>query len=151
MTTLKSYLPKIELKYKRGETKKVTIESSGDVFEIAKELFNTDTVEINEEVIILYLNRANTTLGWIRHTSGGSVSSIIDVKLILVAAINCNAQAIIMLHNHPSGNLTPSAQDISMAIKLKNASTLIDVSLLDSIIVTGELNKFYSLADNGDM
>jgi DNA repair protein RadC len=149
MKEYKSNLPQIELKYKTtGETKKVKIGSSNDCMELSKVLFNTDTIEINEEVIVLFLNRNNSTIGWIRHTSGGMASSIIDVRLILVTALNCLAHAVILLHNHPSGNVQPSDSDIQIAQKLKRACESLDIQLLDSVIVNPEF-KHYSLADNG--
>ena len=151
MKEYKSNLPQIELKYKTtGEVKKVKISSSIDCMELSKVLFNTDTIEINEEVIVLFLNRNNSTLGWIRHTSGGMASSIIDVRLILTTALNCLAHAIIMLHNHPSGNVQPSDSDVIIAHKLKTACETLDLHLLDSVIVSPEFN-YYSLADNGKL
>jgi len=149
MKTYSAYLPQIELKYKKGEAVKVKISSSKDIFELSKTLFNTDTIEINEEVLIIFLNRQNNTIGWIRHTSGGSVSSIIDVKLILSTALGCGAQSIIMLHNHPSGNNKPSDSDISISLKLKSACQIMELNLLDSIIVAGDFEAYYSLADEG--
>jgi DNA repair protein RadC len=150
MKEYKGNLPQIELKYKKGTTKKVKITCSSDIATLCKEIVNLDTIEINEEVLIIYLNRANNTIGWIRHTTGGSIASIIDVKLILSAAITSGAQGIIMVHNHPSGILKPSKDDIKITDKLKNACDLIDLTLLDSIIVGPDLNH-YSFADNGDI
>lgn len=153
MKTYNTNLPQIELKYKKSdkETKKVKIASSSDCLELSKVMFNTDTIEINEEVIVLYLNRNNSTIGWIRHTSGGLASSIVDNRLILVTALNCLAHGIIILHNHPSGNINPSEADKNMAIKLKKACETLDLTLLDSIIVSPEFDKCYSFADNGTL
>jgi len=150
MKEYKSNLPQIELKYKKSnDTKKVKISSSNDVLLLSKELFNTDTIEINEEVIVLYLNRNNNTIGWIRHTSGGLASSIVDIRLILITALNCVAHGIIMLHNHPSGNINPSDSDKQIVQKLKTACQTLDLVLLDSIIVSPEFDKCYSFADEG--
>jgi DNA repair protein RadC len=149
MKTYSANLPQIELKYKKGEAKKVKISSSKDIFELSKTMFNTDTIEINEEVLVLFLNRQNNTLGWIRHTSGGAVASIIDIKLILTTALNCGAQSIIMLHNHPSGANRPSESDITISLKLKKACDTMELSLLDSIIIAGDFEAYYSLADEG--
>jgi len=151
MKTYSGQLPQIELKYKKGETKKVKIRSSHDIFELSKTLFNIDTIEINEEVLIIYLNRQNNTIGWMRHTTGGSVSSVIDIKLILSTALNCLAQGIIMLHNHPSGNNNPSKQDIDISLRLKKGCEILDINLLDSIIIAGDFEKYYSLADEGQL
>jgi DNA repair protein RadC len=151
MKTYSAHLPQIELKYKKGESRKVKISSSHDIFELSKTLFNTDTIEISEEVLIIYLNRANNTLGWIRHTTGGSVASIIDIKLILCTALQCGAQSLIMLHNHPSGVNKPSEADKIISLKLKKACDTLELNMLDSIIVAGEFDSYYSLADEGQL
>jgi DNA repair protein RadC len=149
MKTYKSQLPQIELKYKKGDSYKVKITSSKDIFEMSKQIMNLDTLEINEEVVVVFLNRANNTIGWLRHTSGGAISSIIDVKLILVAAINSGSQNLIIIHNHPSGNCKASQSDISMAKKLKEACILLDLTLLDSVIIAADFESYLSFADEG--
>jgi DNA repair protein RadC len=144
--TYKAMLPEITLKYKSGNVQKIKVTGSKDIVEIAKTMFNTDTIEINEEVIVIFLNRANNTLGWMRHTTGGSVGCMVDIKMILVTALNCGAQSIILMHNHPSGIKFPSEADKNMSKKLKVACEAIELTLLDSIVVTPEY-EYFSFAD----
>jgi DNA repair protein RadC len=140
-------LPEITLKYKKGTTEKKRITCSDDIFNISKHIFNQDTLELTEEFIVVYLNRANDTLGWIRISQGGISATIVDVRLILSAALQCGATSLILLHNHPSGNMTPSQSDIDLTVKTKSAGKFMDIGVLDHIIVSED--KFYSFADNG--
>jgi DNA repair protein RadC len=150
MKEYKAALPEITLKYKSGETKKVKIENSKDAYEVMKTFYDQDTIELTESVIVLFLNRNNTTIGWFKVSQGGLAGTVIDNRLILVTALNCGAHSIILSHNHPSGNLKPSQPDINITNRLKLACDTLEIKLLDHIIVT-ENNGFYSLADNCDM
>jgi DNA repair protein RadC len=73
--------------------------------------------------------------------------TVIDNRLILVTALNCLASGIIICHNHPSGNLQPSEQDIHVTKKLKSACDLLEIKILDHVILTDE--SHFSMADNG--
>jgi len=71
----------------------------------------------------------------------------VDLRIILVVALKCNASSIVLIHNHPSGNLQPSEQDKAITKKLREASKLLDLLLLDHLIISRE--GYYSFADNG--
>lgn len=146
--TYKSYLPEITLKYKKGETRKIKIKGSKDVQNLAKELFNQDTLELTEEFIVLYLNRANNTIGWFKVSQGGISATVVDVRLIMKVGLDIGASGFIMMHNHPSGELTPSDQDISITKKVKQAGDILDITMLDHLIITAG-DDYYSFADNG--
>jgi DNA repair protein RadC len=79
----------------------------------------------------------------------GGVSGVAsDPKLVLQVALKLNATGVIIAHNHPSGNSTPSQQDIDLTKKLKNGCSLLDISFLDHLIMLpGE--SYYSFADEG--
>ena len=142
-------LPEITLKYKAGNTKKTILTGSETTSNLLRSLYDSDTLEINENVIVLFLNRANKTLGWTKHSSGGACSCIMDVKLILTTALQCGAQAMILSHNHPSGNLKPSQQDLAITARINTACKALDLTLLDHVIITTE--GYYSFADEGQM
>jgi len=146
--TYKTKLPEITLKYKKGDYYNVKICSSNDTYDVFQKVFDSDTMEINESFCVLFLNRANNTIGWTKHSSGGAVSCVVDVKLIMVAALQCGAQNIIIAHNHPSGNTQPSQSDIGITKKVKTACETLDINLLDHIIIT-DADGFYSFADEG--
>ena len=76
---------------------------------------------------------------------------IADPKLIFQYALKCNASAIILSHNHPSGNCQPSEGDNQLTKKVKQGGDILDIKIIDHIIVTPEENCFYSMADSGDI
>ncbi len=100
-----------------------------------------------EEFWLILMNRANKIMEIKKISSGGVSGTVIDIKIILKAAIEKTASSIIVCHNHPSGNTKPSNSDISITKKLKDACKTIDVSLLDHVIVS--YSNYYSFADEG--
>ena len=80
-------------------------------------------------------------------SQGGISGTVIDVRLILKAAIEKLASALILCHNHPSGTMQASDADLKITQKIKNAANLMDISVLDHIII-GQ-NSYLSLADEG--
>lgn len=104
-------------------------------------------MEIREEFNILLLNRANHVLGWFNVSVGGTSGTLIDPKLIFSVALKCNACGIILCHNHPSGNLTPSESDLNLTKKLNSGGKLLEINILDHLILTTD--SFYSFADEG--
>ncbi|MCQ2071561.1 MAG: JAB domain-containing protein [Bacteroidaceae bacterium] len=99
----------------------------------------------HEESWVLFLNTAGIPLAKKMITVGTIMSAPIDHRRIVKEALNCNATAIILFHNHPSGNPKPSSTDIKETEKLRSACQLFDISVLDHIIVTDKF--YYSFAD----
>jgi len=124
------------------ERKKITC--SNDVAEIFIPLLRDLP---HEEFWIVLLNRANLIIDTYRISQGGISGTVTDVRLILKAALDRMATQLILCHNHPSGNLQPSKEDINITHKIYEAGKLLDVQLLDHIIVSA--TGYYSLADNG--
>ncbi len=123
---------------------KVQITSS----KIAYQLFNALLSDLpHEEFWILFLNRNNRVIQKSCISKGGVSGTVVDVRLILKPAIECLASGIILGHNHPSGNLKPSQEDIHLTHKVKQAAKLIDIALMDHLII-GDQN-YYSFADEG--
>ena len=122
------------------------IGSSKDVFEI----FQADIADSQyEEFWILLLNRANKIMKKVKISDGGVSGTVADPKRIFRAAMDSMASAIILCHNHPSGNITPSNADIALTKKIVNGADYFDMAVLDHIII-GDGN-FFSFADNGRM
>ena len=142
-------LPELELKYKSGTVKKIKISSTDDGANMFRQLFNEDTIEYREEFIVLYLNSANKTVGWMKHSTGGTVQTVVDVKMVLTTGLLCGASAIIVAHNHPSGQMYPSQEDENITKRLKNGCNAIDIKLLDHFILSGENKSYYSFANEG--
>lgn len=101
----------------------------------------------HEEFVVLYLSRSLKVISHDSLSRGGTSGTVADIKIILKSALEKLASFIIVAHNHPSGNLKPSTQDIDMTRKLKAACTTMEIGLNDHLI-TGE-NSYYSFADNG--
>lgn len=104
--------------------------------------------DLNHEVFcVLYLNQANRLLRHEIVSSGGLTGTVADIRIILKNALLNNANQLIVAHNHPSGNLTPSAADKELTRKLKEAAAFMDIRLLDHLIVAGV--NFISLNEEG--
>ena len=147
MKIQKSEMPEISLKYSTNGTVKTKIKNAMEAHSLFLSLFDPDTLEYKEMAIVLFLNRANHVLGWMKLSEGGTSSTVIDSKIIFATALKCNASAIILSHNHPSGTIEPSNQDIVVTESITKFGNLIDIKLLDHVIITK--TSFYSFADNG--
>jgi len=101
----------------------------------------------HEEFWMLLLNRANRILGREQVSQGGVAGTVVDAKIVFRRAIEGQACSIVLCHNHPSGNLSPSQADIDLTRKLKKAGETIDVLVVDHLIV-GD-GGYYSFADEG--
>lgn len=124
---------------------KLTI--SSDVVEIIRTIWDNRIIEMQEEVKILFVNSSNTVIGFYNLSKGGIASSLVDIRLILSVALKCLATGLILIHNHPGGNLNPSSADLAIVKKLKTVCKLLDIALLDSIIITKE--HYMSFNDEG--
>ena len=146
---MESKLPLASLKFKPTKIKRFIVHNSDEAGGYIRQMFDKDTIEYNESFVALYLNRANETIAWSKISSGGISSCVVDVKIVLMNAILSGASAIILAHNHPSGTLRASAEDISITGKVREACKLLDMSLLDHFIITK--NGYVSMADEGLM
>jgi DNA repair protein RadC len=80
-------------------------------------------------------------------SSGGVAGTVADPKMIFKHALEQLASSIILIHNHPSGNLTPSQADKDLTRKLKEAGRMLDLPILDHLIFTDK--SYFSFADEG--
>jgi DNA repair protein RadC len=100
----------------------------------------------HEEFWMLYLNRSNSVISKMKFSMGGTDMTVVDVKLIAKAAVECLASSVVAVHNHPSGNTNPSKQDISLTEKIQKALALFDISLCDHLIIAD--NAYFSFKDS---
>ena len=103
----------------------------------------------NEEFWILLLNRANDVMQTLQISIGGISGTVADIKVIFKLAIDNLASSVILVHNHPSGQLLPSAADSQLTRQIKEAGQLLDMPVLDHMIFTD--NGYYSYKDEGEM
>lgn len=129
-------------------SERVTIKSARDAFKLIYDRWDKDNIEFVEEFKILLLNRSHQVLGICDISKGGTVGTVIDIKLIMAYAIKTNCSSLIAVHNHPSGNLNPSEADIKITTKLRAACEVMDINFLDHLIITPQA-AFYSFSDSG--
>ncbi|MFV0540047.1 MAG: RadC family protein [Aestuariibaculum sp.] len=122
------------------EKKKIT--SSVAVFELMQPIVGE--LE-HEEFWIIYLNNSNKIIQKNQLSKGGISGTVVDVRLVLKTALEVGATALILVHNHPSGNLKASEADIKITQRLKQAAQSLDIKVHDHIIVTE--NEYFSFAD----
>ncbi|OFY89025.1 MAG: hypothetical protein A3K10_17635 [Bacteroidetes bacterium RIFCSPLOWO2_12_FULL_31_6] len=142
-----SIIAALELGRRRKDAeseKKETIKSSNDAYTI---MLNVLSDLPHEEFWVVYLNRKNEVLKKENISKGGINGTVADVKIIFKHAIEQLASSIVLFHNHPSGGLTPSNEDIKLTKKIKETGVLMDTLVIDHIII-GE-KKYYSFADEG--
>ena len=120
---------------------------SKDTEKYLRKIYDPKDLLIYESVYLLLLNRMNQITGYVLLTNGGTNACIMDVKLVLRYAISNLTQAMIITHNHPSGNTKPGTSDKEIAKRIGKALEFIDVKLLDNIILTKD--SYFSFADNG--
>lgn len=100
-----------------------------------------------EEFWVLYLSRSNRVIYEECMSKGGVSGTVTDIRLILKRALELLASGIILVHNHPSGNLRPSPDDDRITTKAKEAAKLLDINVLDHLIITP--TSYFSYNDNG--
>ena len=148
MKKYKNTISEYSLKYTKSEIQKTKITTSESASKVIRQ-FYFDDINIYESFFILLLNRANNTTGFAKISQGGTAGTYVDIKIIAKYAVEALSSAVIICHNHPSGNITPSELDINITKKVKDALLLLDIKLIDHIIITE--NDFYSFADNGNL
>jgi DNA repair protein RadC len=140
-----SIISALELGRRRKDSepaKRAKIASSEDIYNLMK----PNLLDLpHEEFWVILLTRANHVIKKVPISSGGVSGTVADPKIIFKTALENLASAIILVHNHPSGNLKPSEADDTLTKKLKYAGALLDIPVLDHIIFTN--NNYFSFAD----
>jgi len=142
-------LPEIQIKVTLSKGEKIKIIDSQSAYNVFKDLFDPNTLVWSEEMILLAVNRNNEIYAWRRISSGGTTGTVCDPKIIFSILLNCGASAFLLAHNHPSGTLIPSTQDINVTKKLIDGGEILDIKLLDHLIIGHD--NYHSMADNGQI
>jgi DNA repair protein RadC len=119
------------------DTKKKCL-SPSDIADIARSLYKDNDIELKEKAWILALNTSNRLIGVNLISEGSLNQTIVHPREVFQFALLSNANSIVFVHNHPSGELRASPQDITISKQRKEAGKILNVQLLDSIIVTEE-------------
>lgn len=125
--------------------KPVPIADAEDAAKILLRMWDKHLLNIQEQTAALYLNTRNQVIGYRLISSGTLSSASVDKSLLLSCALLCRADAIILAHNHPSGEPIPSKSDIRTTCQLQKAINLIGCRLVDHIILSD--HSYYSMAD----
>lgn len=149
MTTETLKLSEIKVSYLPSQHNRIKINRSKDAYQMLLAFFPEETIQLQEQFVVLYLNRAHRIIGGYPLSVGGLSGTVVDIRLILSVALKSLATGIILCHNHPSGNLKPSDIDIRLTDKIRQAGRLMEIEVLDHIIVSSE--GYYSFADEGEL
>ena len=144
------FVREIKISYKNRVTSSnlTKISASSDAAKILFETWDNDTIELHESFKIMLLNNSNIVKGIYEISSGGITGTLVDIRIIFAVVLKSLSSAIILAHNHPSGNLKPSDADKRLTSKIKQASELLDIKLLDHLIITPS-QEYFSFADDG--
>ncbi|MBK0378395.1 RadC family protein [Mucilaginibacter segetis] len=139
----------LEIGRRRGETETKApdqISSSRDAYQIMRR----HLMDINhEEFWIILISQSAKVLAKELVSKGGLSGTVADPKIIFHMALQRQASSIILVHNHPSGNLKPSQQDLSLTKKIADAGRLLDIKVLDHLILAD--TGYFSFGDEGLM
>lgn len=139
----------VELVY-RNRTRpedRIRVVQSKTANDVLREHWDDNKLELVEQFKILLLDRSSRCLGVSDIATGGVHHCLIDAKLVFATALKARASQLILAHNHPSGNLQPSQNDIDLTKTLSNGAKLLDMKVIEHLILTRQ--GYYSFADNG--
>ena len=151
MKTLDTYLNEITVSYSKKQFTSTTIKTSANVQEVARQMFDhcNCQMELKEYFFIILLNRANHVIAYYKLSEGGISGTVVDLRIAFATAVKSLASGMILVHNHPSGNLKASEADINVTKKFVQAGSLLDITIFDHVILTTK--GYYSFADEGQL
>ncbi|CAA7195573.1 RadC family protein [Chryseobacterium potabilaquae] len=123
---------------------KITISNSRDAYNVLKNYLSDLRTE---EFWAIFLNQSNKVIHVAQLTHGGISQSIVDVRILFKTALDHFATAVIIAHNHPSGSLDPSKDDMQITQKILGGGKTLSIQLLDHLIITQ--NSYFSFSDEG--
>ena len=138
---------KITVKTKKGDGITYQMKTSADAAQFFRTIFNADTIQWTEESAMITLNRANEVISVDKLSSGGTAGVILDSRVVFTIALKLTGHSIILAHNHPSGNLKPSNEDIKVTRELRSGGDILGIRVLDHIILSD--TGYLSMADEG--
>jgi DNA repair protein RadC len=150
-------LAELKVSYRRGRDRPAkrrqlpeapyVIRGATDAVSYLRRIWNKDTIDLREELMMLCLNAANEVLGWVNITTGGLDSTTVDPRIIFGVALQTASSGIIVAHNHPSGSPTPSPHDAKVTDRLRSGGDVLGIRFLDHLIITRE--DYFSFAESG--
>jgi DNA repair protein RadC len=138
----------VQVSYQPLKGKLFQVRSADNAFEYLSRAHDEGTIGLCEEFMVLLLNRANRVMGCLKLSKGGLTGTVVDLRILFGTALKAMASSIVIAHNHPSGNLTPSDADRELTSQIKQAGKLLDITLLDHLIL-GTEGDYASFANEG--
>ena len=138
----------VQVSYQTLKGKLFQVRKSQDAFDYLVKMYDESTIGLYEEFMVLLLNRANRVLGCLKLSKGGLTATVVDLRILYGTALKAMASSIIIAHNHPSNNLSPSDEDRKLTKKISDVGKLLDINLLDHLIL-GTEGEFVSFTDEG--
>lgn len=126
---------------------RLKVTKANDAYDILYYSWNQNKIDFIEEFKILLLDTSNACLGISNISTGGLSSCLVDPRHIFALSLKAKASSLILAHNHPSGNLSPSKADLILTQKLVDAGKLLDIRVLDHLILGN--HSYLSMADDG--
>jgi DNA repair protein RadC len=145
----KDFAPQIKVRYSRGKRFLGKVTKSEDAAGFARKTYGRGKIQLQEAFVVLFCNFRHEIIGYYLHSTGAINSTVADVRVIFAAALTSLATAMILVHNHPSGNLKPSKADELITEKFVQAGKILEITVLDHLILTKE--SYFSFADSGLM
>lgn len=136
----------VELSYRSKTSNKIKLETSEQAYRLMLNTYDEGQIEYRESFKVILLNNACKVLGYITISEGGLTEASVDIRLIMQAVLLSNATAMILVHNHPSGNLTPSRQDKKLTKHVVDCARMMNIRVIDHIIISSE--SYYSFTEN---
>lgn len=139
----------VEITLKKGN---ISVESFGKITtteEAARFVrqFYFDDIELYESFFLALLNNAGRPIAWAKISQGGTVGTVVDPILVAKYAVDSLAKKVILVHNHPSGNLTPSNEDKELTRNINGGLRMFGIRVVDHIILSA--TDYYSFSENG--
>lgn len=142
-------IAEIKISYTNRNLIEQKITTSEKAFEVLTKIWDQGLIQLQEEFKMLLLDRNNNLLGFYSLSKGGISGTVVDLKLLFAVALKSKASAILLAHNHPSGNLKASNEDIELNKRIKSAAKFLDIHFLDHLIISSK--GFSSFSDEGLM
>jgi DNA repair protein RadC len=147
-------LSELKVTYRRGRRKEnhqqqkpFHVSSPRSCAEYLRSLWDKDTIELREEFVLVCLNASLEVLGWVKLHTGGLDRAYVDPRLVFGIALQTASAAIVVAHNHPTGNVHPSDEDAVMTRQFAAGARLLGLRFLDHVIVTRD--GYYSFSEAG--
>jgi DNA repair protein RadC len=121
---------------KQAPASRPFIKDSEQAYRFIQSAYNMDIIALQEQFVVMYLNRTHRLLGVYRGALGAMSIAAPDIRIILSIALKAAASSLIISHNHPSGNLSPSKSDIEFTRQLAAAARVMNLKLLDHLILS---------------